>query len=131
MIDVSRHFIPLDIIKRNLDGMEAVKMNVFHVPLSEDQCFVVESKRFPKLQEMGSDGLYYTHAQVRDLIAYAHDRGIRVVPEFASRGHSTAGCVGYPELASAPGQYQVERHWGVFDPTMDPTRNGVYDFLDE
>jgi len=68
---------------------------------------------------------------VRDLIAYAHDRGIRVVPEFDMPGHSTAWFVGYPELASAPGQYQIERHWGVFDPAMDPTRDGVYDFLDE
>jgi len=131
MIDVSRHFMPLDIIKRNLDGMEAVKMNVFHWHLSDDQGFRVESKKFPKLQQMGSDGLYYTQAQVRDLIAYAHDRGIRVVPEFDMPGHSTAWFVGYPELASAPGQYQIERHWGVFDPAMDPTRDGVYDFLDE
>jgi hexosaminidase len=131
MIDVSRHFIPLDVIKRNLDGMEAVKMNVFHWHLSDDQGFRVESKQFPKLQEMGSDGLYYTQAQVRDLIAYAHDRGIRVVPEFDMPGHSTSWFVGYPELASAPGPYQIERHWGVFDPAMDPTRDRVYDFLDE
>jgi hexosaminidase len=131
MIDVSRHFMPLDIIKRNLDGMEAVKMNVFHWHLSDDQGFRVESKKFPKLQQMGSDGLYYAQAQVRDLIAYAHDRGIRVVPEFDMPGHSTAWFVGYPELASAPDQYQIERHWGVFDPAMDPTRDAVYDFLDE
>jgi hexosaminidase len=131
MIDVSRHFIPLDVIKRNLDGMEAVKMNVFHWHLSDDQGFRVESKKFPKLQEMGSDGLYYTQSQVRDLIAYAHDRGIRVVPEFDMPGHSTAWFVGYPELASGPGQYQIERHWGIFDPAMDPTRDRVYDFLDE
>ena len=56
MIDVSRHFIPLDVLKRNLDGMEAVKLNVLHWHLSDDQGFRVESKKFPKLQEMGSDG---------------------------------------------------------------------------
>ncbi len=131
MIDVGRHFIPLDVLKRNLDGMAAVKMNVFHWHLSENQGFRVESKKFPKLQEMGSDGLYYTQDEIRDLIAYAHDRGIRVIPEFDMPGHSTAWFVGYPDLASAPGPYTIERKWGVFDPAMDPTRESTYKFLDE
>jgi hexosaminidase len=130
IIDVGRHFIPLDVLKRNLDGMAAVKLNVFHWHLSENQGFRVESKKFPKLQEMGSDGLYYTQDEVRDLIAYAHDRGIRVVPEFDMPGHSTAWFVGYPELASAPGPYQIERKWGVFDPAIDPTQERTYKFLD-
>ena len=130
MIDVGRHFIPLDVLKRNLDGMAAVKLNVFHWHLSENQGFRVESKKFPKLQEMGSDGLYYTQDEVRDLIVYAHDRGIRVVPEFDMPGHSTAWFVGYPELAGGPGPYQIERKWGVFDPAMDPTQERTYKFLD-
>ena len=131
MIDVGRHFIPLDVLKRNLDGMAAVKLNVFHWHLSENQGFRVESKKFPKLQEMGSDSFYYTQDEVRDLIAYAHDRGIRVVPEFDMPGHSTAWFVGYPELASAPGPYEIERKWGVFDPAMDPTEERTYKFLDQ
>ena len=130
MIDVGRHFIPLDVLKRNLDGMAAVKLNVFHWHLSENQGFRIESKKFPKLQEMGSDGLYYTQDEVRDLIAYAWDRGIRVVPEFDMPGHSTAWFVGYPELASGPGPYQIERKWGVFDPAMDPTQERTYKVLD-
>ena len=130
MIDSGRHFMPVEVIKRNLDGMAAVKMNVFHWHLSENQGFRVESKRFPKLQEMGSDGMYYTQEQVRDVIAYAHDRGIRVVPEFDMPGHSTAWFVGYPDLASAPGPYTIERKWGIFDPAMDPTRESTYKFLD-
>jgi hexosaminidase len=130
MIDVGRHFIPLDVLKRNLDGMAAVKLNVFHWHLSENQGFRIESKKFPKLQEMGSDGLYYTQDEVRELIAYAWDRGIRVVPEFDMPGHSTAWFVGYPELASGPGPYQIERKWGVFDPAMDPTEERTYKFLD-
>jgi hexosaminidase len=130
MIDVGRHFIPLDVLKRNLDGMAAVKLNVFHWHLSENQGFRIESKKFPKLQEMGSDGLYYTQEEVRDLIAYARDRGIRVVPEFDMPGHSTAWFVGYPELASGPGPYQIERKWGVFDPAIDPTQERTYKFLD-
>ena len=131
MIDVSRHFMPLDVLKRNLDGMAALKLNVFHWHLSDNQGFRVESKKLPKLQEMGSDGLYYTQAQVRELIAYARDRGIRVVPEFDMPGHSTAWFAGYPELASAPGPYEIERKWGVFDPAMNPAQEETHKFLDK
>jgi len=131
MIDSARHFIPLDVVRRNLDGMEAVKMNVFHWHLSENQGFRAESKKFPKLHELGSDSLYYTQDEIRDLIAYAKDRGIRVVPEFDMPGHSTAWFVGHPELASGKGPYEIERRWGVFDPAMDPTNEKVYKFLDE
>src|SRR6266436_1478341 len=131
MIDVSRHFIPLDVLKRNLDGLEATKMNVFHWHLSENQGFRVESKKFPKLHTLGSDGLYYTQDEIRDLIAYARDRGIRVVPEFDMPGHSTAWFVGHPELASGKGPYDIERKWGIFDPAMDPTNEKVYKFLDD
>jgi hexosaminidase len=131
MIDVSRHFIPLEILKRNLDGLEAVKMNVFHWHLSENQGFRAESKKFPKLHTLGSDGLYYTQDEIRELIAYARDRGIRVVPEFDMPGHSTAWFVGHPELASGPGPYEIERRWGIFDPAMDPTNEKTYKFLDE
>src|SRR6266403_840202 len=131
MIDSARHFIPLDGIRRNLDGMEAVKMNVFHWHLSENQGFRVESRKFPKLHELGSDGLYYTQDEIRDVIAYARDRGIRVVPEFDMPGHSTAWFVGHPELASGKGPYEIERRWGIFDPAMDPTNEKVYKFLDD
>jgi hexosaminidase len=131
LIDVGRHFIPLDVLKHNLDGMAAVKMNVLHLHLSDYQGFRLESKKFPKLQEMGSDGLYYTQDEMRDLITYAGERGIRVVPEFDMPGHSTAWFVGYPELASAPGPYQIERKWGVLDPVMDPTQERTYKFLDK
>lgn len=130
MIDASRHFMPVEVIKRNLDGMAAVKMNVMHWHLSEDQGFRVESHAFPKLHEMGSDGLYYTQLQIRELIAYATDRGIRVVPEFDMPGHATSWLVGYPELASAPGPYSIERRWGVMDPVMDPTMERTYTFLE-
>jgi hexosaminidase len=131
MIDSARHFVPLDVLRRNIDGLEAVKMNVFHWHLSENQGFRVESKKFPKLHEMGSDGLYYTQDEIHDLIDYARDRGIRVVPEFDVPGHSTAWFVGYPELASGPGPYEIERKWGVFDPAFDPTNERTYRFLDQ
>lgn len=131
MIDVARHFIPLDVVKRNLDGMEAVKMNVFHWHLSDNEGFRVESRKFPKLQEDGSDGQFYTQDEIRDLVVFARDRGIRVVPEFDMPGHSTAWFVGYPEYASGTGPYQLERKWGVFDPAMDPTNEKTYKFLNE
>ena len=131
MIDSARHFIPLDVIRRNIDGMEAVKMNVFHWHLSENQGFRAESKKYPKLHELGSDTLYYTQDEIRDLVAYARDRGIRVVPEFDMPGHATAWFVGHPELASGKGPYEIERKWGIFDPAMDPTNEKVYKFLDE
>ena len=130
MLDVGRHFMPLDTVRQTIDGMEAVKLNVFHWHLSENQGFRVESKTYPLLQEKGSDGLYYTQDEIRGIIDYARDRGIRVVPEFDMPGHATSWFVGYPDLASGKGPYQIERAWGVFDPAMDPTRESTYEFLD-
>ncbi len=127
MIDVSRHFIPVDVLKRNIDGMAAVKMNVLHWHLSDDQGFRAESRKFPKLTGAGSDGHYYTQDEIRDVVAYAHERGIRVVPEFDMPGHSRSWFLGYPDLASAPGPYTLESG----DPIMDPTRESTYKFLEK
>lgn len=129
LIDVSRHFIPIDVLKRNIDGMAAVKMNVLHWHLSDDQGFRVESKRFPKLTQAGSDGMFYTQDEIRDFIAYAHDRGIRVMPEFDMPGHSRSWFLGYPELSSGAGPYTLEG--GGIDPIMDPTRESTYKFLEK
>jgi len=130
LIDVSRHFIPLDVLKRNVDAMAAVKMNVLHWHLSDDQGFRVESRKFPKLQEMGSEGHYYTQDEIREFIAYAHDRGIRVVPEFDMPGHSGSWFLGYPELSSGSGPYTLEGGTAI-DPIMDPTREETYKFLEK
>jgi hexosaminidase len=130
LIDVGRHYEPMEVLKRNLDAMAAVKLNVFHWHLSEDQGFRVESKKFPKLTGLGSDGLFYSQDQVREIIAYARDRGIRVMPEFDIPGHSTSWLVAYPEIGSAPGPYKIERGAGIFEPALDPTRDQTYKFLD-
>jgi hexosaminidase len=130
LIDIARHYQPPEVLKRNLDAMAAVKLNVFHWHLTEDQGFRVESKKFPKLHSMGSDGLFYTQDQVREIISYAADRGIRVMPEFDIPGHSTSWLVGHPELGSAPGPYKIERAAGIFEPALDPTRDQTYKFLD-
>jgi hexosaminidase len=130
MMDSARHWMPLEVVKRNLDAMAAVKLNVFHWHLSEDQGFRVESKRFPKLHQEGSDGLYYTQDEIRGVVAYARDRGIRVVPEFDIPGHTTAWLVGYPELGTNPGPYEIGRKWGVYENALDPSREETYAFLD-
>jgi hexosaminidase len=130
MLDVSRHWMPLEVVERNLDAMAAVKLNVFHWHLSDDQGFRAESRRFPRLQQLGSDGNFYTQADIRHVVAYARDRGIRVVPEFDMPGHTNSWLVGYPELASAPGPYSIGRTWGVYDGALDPTREETYDLLD-
>ncbi|MBO0859676.1 MAG: family 20 glycosylhydrolase [Chloracidobacterium sp.] len=130
MIDVGRHWQPMEVIKRNLDGMAAVKLNVLHLHLTEDQGFRIESKKYPKLHQLGSDGNYYTQDQMREIIEYARMRGIRVVPEFDMPGHTTSWFLGHPELASEPGRYQLERRWGIFGPVMDPTNEQLYKLLD-
>jgi hexosaminidase len=128
LIDVSRHFIPLDVLKRNVDGLAAVKMNVLHWHLSDDQGFRVESKKFPKLAGMGSDRMYYTQDEIRDFTAYAHQRGVRIVPEFDMPGHSRSWFLGYPELSSGPGPYSLQ---GGAAPIVDPTSESTYKFLEK
>ncbi|MCX6633253.1 MAG: family 20 glycosylhydrolase [Candidatus Solibacter sp.] len=130
MMDSARHFMPLEVVKRNLDAMAAVKLNVFHWHLADDQGFRVESTRFPKLHQEGSDGLFYTQDEIRSVVAYARDRGIRVVPEFDIPGHTTAWLVGYPELGTNPGPYEIGRKWGVYENALDPSREETYAFLD-
>lgn len=131
MIDVSRHFQPVGVLKRNLDAMAAVKMNVFHWHLTDDQGWRVESNVFPKLHEEASDGLYYSQEQIKDVVAYADNLGIRVIPEFDVPGHASAILTAYPELGSKDGyDYDIERFSGVFDPTLNPTIDMTYEFLD-
>ena len=130
LIDVCRHFLPMEVIKRNLDAMAAVKLNVLHLHLTEDQGFRIESKVYPKLHQMGSDGFFFTHEQMREIIAYADARGIRVVPEFDMPGHVTSWLAGHPELATLPGPYRIERKYGIMDPALDPTKEYTYKFLD-
>ncbi len=130
LVDCSRHFEPVAEIKRTLDAMEAVKLNVFHWHLTHDQGFRVESKVFPRLTEVGSDGLLYSQQQIREIVVYAADRGIRVVPEFEMPGHSTAWLLAYPELSSGPAPAAIRREFGISHHAMDPIRHETYVFLD-
>lgn len=131
LIDATRHFMPVAVIKRNLDGMAAVKLNVLHWHLTDDQGFRVESKFFPRLQTVGStDGLFYTQAEVREVLAYAAARGIRVVPEFDLPSHTTSWIVAYPRLASNDSVYAPYTRWNTTNVAIDPTRETTYTFLD-
>ena len=132
MIDVSRHFIPLEVIKRNIDGMAAVKLNTLHLHLSDDEGFRVESRLAPKLQELASDGQFYTQDQIRELLAYARERGVRVVPEFDIPGHAVSWLIAHPNIASAPPPAHLVR--GMSDevrPPIDPTLEQAYQVLDK
>lgn len=110
MMDVSRHFMSVETVKRQLDAMELTKLNVLHWHLSDGTGFRIESKRFPKLQNVGGHNQFYTQAQVRDIIAYAADRGIRIVPEFDIPGHTLSILEAYPELA-AQQPVPFTKHW--------------------
>ena len=131
LLDVALHFMPVDMVKRTLNGMAVVKMNVLHLHLINDQGFRVESKLFPRLQGVSSDGNFYTQEEIRDIVKYADHLGIRVVPEFVVPAHTTAILTAYPEFASVKRNYSLQRYFGVFDPVMDPTNEKLYPFLDK
>ena len=129
MIDCGRHFEPVAVIKRNIDGMAAVKLNVFHWHLTEDQGFRMQSLVYPALTAKGSDGLFYTQQDAREIVAYARARGIRVVPEFEMPGHSAAWLVAYPSLSSGTHPDEIRREFGISDTAIDPTREATYVFI--
>lgn len=130
LIDSARHFLPIETLKRQIDGIAAAKMNVFHWHLTDDQGWRFASSHYPQLQEKASDGLWYSQQQMRDIVSYASERGVRVVPEIDFPGHASALAVAMPQLISAPGPYQMERGWGVFKPLLDPSNEQVYQFID-
>jgi len=130
MIDVCRHWIPKEVILRNIDVMASVKMNVLHLHLTDHQAFRIESKKFPKLHEQGSGGKYFKQLEIKEIIDYAANRGIRVYPEFDLPGHSLSWFIGYPELASAPGPYVLDTTFMFTKAVLNPTKETTYEFLD-
>lgn len=130
LLDITLHWMPMDVVKRTLDAMAAVKLNVFHMHLTEDQMFGIESKVYPRLTTVGAEGNFYTQENIKEIIAYADQRGIRIVPEFDVPGHCTAMLKAYPQLAAVPRDYELQRYYGVFDPALDVTKPYTYAFLD-
>ena len=127
LIDSGHRFVPVPDVKRNLDGMEAVKLNVFHWRFADNQGFHIESKKYPLLQQKGSGGFYYSQDEVRDVISYARDRGIRVVPEFDMPCHTASWFLGYPDLSSG----QIPTNSSAIDPTRESTYKFLSGFLGE
>ncbi|WP_343239848.1 beta-N-acetylhexosaminidase [Streptomyces sp. SID12488] len=146
MLDVSRHFTPKEGVLRYLDLMAAHKLNVFHFHLTDDQGWRVEIKRYPKLTEIGSwrartkfghgasplweekpHGGFYTQDDIREIVAYAAERHISVVPEIDVPGHSQAAIAAYPELGNTDvidtTSLSVWDNWGISHNVLAPTDN--------
>ncbi|QKJ85518.1 Beta-N-acetylhexosaminidase [Paramixta manurensis] len=130
LIDSARHFMPLATIKRQIDGIAAARMNVLHWHLTDDQGWRFASTHYPQLQQKASDGLFYTQDEMKAVVRYAAERGVRVVPELDMPGHASAIAVAMPQLISQPGPYAMERGWGVFKPLLDPSNEEVYRVID-
>lgn len=127
MIDTARHFITVPTLKRQIDAMELAKLNVLHLHLSDNEGFRVESRVFPRLASVASHGQFYTQEDIRDLVHYAAERGVRIVPEFDIPGHSMALLTAYPELAVAP----IDPRDPLAKPksALNPASESTYDFL--
>ncbi|HKF46612.1 MAG TPA: family 20 glycosylhydrolase [Terracidiphilus sp.] len=130
LVDVIRHFEPVGEVERTLDGMEIAKLNVFHWHLSDDQGFRAQSKKYPKLTETASGGLFYTQDEMKEVVAYARARGIRVIPEFDMPGHSSSTAFAYPELGSVEGLKQLPLSYTDPQTPLDPTNEKTYKFID-
>ncbi|PKQ61818.1 hypothetical protein BZG02_14420 [Labilibaculum filiforme] len=137
-LDVCRHFFSVDFIKKYIDLMAMYKMNTFHWHLTEDQGWRIEIKKYPKLTEVGAwrtekDGSryggFYTQEQIKEVVAYATDRYITVIPEIELPGHSVAALAAYPELACNEGPFEVENEWGVFDDVYCAGKESTFEFL--
>jgi hexosaminidase len=129
-LDVSRHFEPIAVVKRQLDAMAAVKLNVFHWHLSDDQGFRAESKRYPRFTAVASNGEFYTQDEMRDVVAYARDRGIRVVPEFDMPGHTTSWLLAYPEYGSGEHITSLPLTFGTPQAELDPSNEATMKMID-
>jgi len=139
MLDAARHFMPVDKVKEFISLLSYHKMNVFHWHLTEDQGWRIEIKKYPKLTEIGSwrkDGKggkyggYYTQEQIKEVVQYASERGITVVPEIEFPGHSVAALSAYPELSCTGGPFQVQTNWGVFEDIYCAGNDEVFTFAE-
>ena len=148
MLDVSRHIFPLDSIKEYIDLMALHNMNKFHLHLTDDQGWRIEIKKYPKLTEVGAwrsgtkigksetfdtirYGGFYTQEELRDLVKYAADRHITIIPEIDLPGHQLAALATYPELGCTGGPYEVWKQWGVADDVICAGNEDAMRFLED
>jgi hexosaminidase len=153
LFDVSRHFYPLEFVKKNIDYLARYKMNVYHLHLTDDQGWRIEIKKYPKLTSIGAwrvdyndmdwwkrpaqkpgdkatYGGYYTQEQIKDLVKYAADRFITVLPEIDVPGHSQAIIASYPEVSCDGRQYYVATGGVAKDNTVCPGKGRTFEFLE-
>lgn len=151
-LDVSRHFFPVDFIKRYIDLMARYKFNTFHWHLTEDQGWRIEIKKYPKLQEVAAfrketlighystqphqfDGQryggFYTQEEIKDVVAYAAERFVTIVPEIEMPGHALAALSAYPHLGCTGGPYEAATLWGVFDDVYCAGKENTFTFLED
>ena len=149
LIDSGRHFFPVEEIKKCLDIMALYKVNRFHWHLTEDQGWRLEIKKYPRLTEVGSQrketqvahwrdsldhqpyGGFYTQDQIRDVVAFAAERGITVIPEVDLPGHKLSALASYPELGCTGGPYEVATTWGVKPDVLCPGQEKTFEFLED
>ena len=138
MLDTARHFYPVDFIKQQIDLMSYYKFDVFHWHLTDDQGWRIQIKRYPKLTSVGAwrteaDGSryggFYTQDQIRDVVAYARDRNVMVVPEVEMPGHTSAAIAAYPELSCSGKPITVPATWGVFRDVDCVGKDATFAFL--
>lgn len=150
MLDVSRHFFEIDYLKKTIDRLAMLKMNVLHLHLVDDQGWRIEIKKYPKLQEIAAyreetlighyndnpqrfDGKryggFYTQEEVKEVVAYAKKRFVTVIPEIEMPGHSVAALSAYPELGCTPGPFKAATKWGVFTDVYCPNE-ATFEFLE-
>lgn len=153
-LDVGRHFFPVSFIKKYIDYLATYKFNTFHWHLTEDQGWRIEIKKYPLLTSVGgcrngtivgrypgtgNDSIrycgYYTQQEIKDVVQYAADRHITIIPEIEMPGHSSAALTAYPQLGCTGGPYKVQETWGVFEEVYcagnDTTFRFLQDVLDE
>ena len=147
-LDVSRHFFPIDSVKVYLDAMALHNMNTFHFHLTDDQGWRIEIKKYPKLTEIGAwrngtiigktmaydtirYGGFYTQDELRDLVKYAEERHITIIPEIDLPGHMQAALASYPEFGCTGGPYEVWRQWGVSEDVICAGNDAALQFLED
>lgn len=129
LLDVGRHFFEATEIKKIIEEMSLYKLNVLHWHLSEDQGWRIESKVYPKLHEDASNGQYYTQEQIRDIVQYAMERGIEVIPEIDIPGHCSAIISAYKELSCFEEEIPVAESYGVFKVIMCAGKESTYQWI--
>ena len=138
MLDCARHFMTKDYIKRTIDRIAFHKLNVLHLHLTDDQGWRIEIKKYSKLMETGAwrgenqdrYGGYYTQDDLKEIVVYAKERFVEIVPEFDMPGHASAAIASYPELSCHGKTIPVETGWGIFDEVFCPGKENTFAFLE-